>query len=226
MSAVTAADEVIDRLRRLDACAVSDALDLLGLRGTVLGIAPVWPSREPVAGRVRTVQAGPRRDGAPAAHIAASAIDSSGPEHVLVIANGARLDVSCWGGILTRAACRRQLAGVVVDGACRDAAESEQFGFPVFARAAVPLTARGRIVQLAMDEPVTIADVRVGPDDYVIADVNGVVFIPGEHAGEVLDAAERIVAREQAMADAVDSGRPVSEVMHDSRFPTAGGSDG
>jgi hypothetical protein len=36
----------------------------------------------------------------------------------------------------------------------------------------------------------------------------------------VLDLAERIVAREAGMAEAVRTGQPVSEVMHDSRFPT------
>jgi hypothetical protein len=47
-----------------------------------------------------------------------------------------------------------------------------------------------------------------------------VVFV---HAGDlerVLTLAERIVARESAMAEAVRGGQPVTDVMHDSRFPT------
>ena len=212
--------EGLDRLRRLDSCAVSDALDTLGLPGATTGLRPLWPVRVTVAGRARTVLAGPRRSGGPAHHIAAAAIEAAGPNDLIVIANGGRIDVSSWGGILTLAARRRGIGGVVVDGACRDIAESEEHGFPVFGRAVVPVSARGRIVQLAMEEPVEVAGVMVHPGDAVLADRDGVVFVPSAELDRVLGLAERIVARERAMAAAVRGGQPVTEVMHDSRFPT------
>lgn len=214
---------LLSRLRALDSCAVSDALDMLGLPGVVNGPQRVWPVPGVVAGEVRTVQAGPRTPGGPGAHIAAAAVDRSGPDHVLVIANNGRPDVSCWGGILSQAAARNGIAGVVVDGACRDVAESEQLGFPVFARAVVPTTARGRIVQLSMDEPIVFGGLPVTPGDLVVADATGLVFIPRDRAEQVIGLAERITARERAMAEAVAAGRPVDEVMHDSRFPTLEG---
>jgi regulator of RNase E activity RraA len=173
-----------------------------------------------VAGRARTVTAGPRESGRPAQHIAAAAIEAAAEGDVLVIANDGRLDVSCWGGILTVAAGRLGIGGVVIDGACRDIAESEEHDFPVFGRAVVPVSARGRIVQLAMEEPVPFAGVTVHPGDLVLADRNGVVFVPQQELDRVLDLAERIVAREEGMAAAVRSGQPVTEVMHDSKFPS------
>ncbi|WP_328914507.1 MULTISPECIES: RraA family protein [unclassified Streptomyces] len=218
-SAPDGTDPLLERLRALDSCAVSDALDAYGLSTVVLGPRPVWPVDRVVAGRVRTVQVGPRRSDRPAGHVGAAAVDASGPQDVLVIANDGRLDVSCWGGILSRAAVARGIAGVLVDGACRDASESGELGLPVFARAVVPISARGRVVQHAMDEPVEFGDVTVRPGDYVIADGNGVAFVPGPDAPRIVGFAERIVAREAGMADSVDRGRPVSEVMHDSQFP-------
>ena len=101
---------MLDRLRALDSCAVSDALDTLGLPGAVTGIGPLWAVRDPVAGRVRTVLAGPRQSDRPAQHIAAAAIEAAGRGDVLVIANAGRTDVSCWGGILTLAATRQASA--------------------------------------------------------------------------------------------------------------------
>ncbi|MGW2054373.1 RraA family protein [Streptomyces sp. NPDC001840] len=224
---MTAPDEaaLVKRLRALDSCAVSDALDAYGLSTVVLGPAPVWPVPGVVAGLVRTVTVGPRRSDRPSDHVAAAAVDISGPDDVLVIANGGRPDVSCWGGILSRAALARGIAGVVVDGACRDASESAELGLPVFARAVVPVSARGRVVQYAMDEPVAFGDITVSPGDYVVADGNGVAFVPGAAAERVIAFAERVVVREAAMADAVAAGRPVSEVMHDSRFPTTDSTD-
>lgn len=220
MTSPAPSDAALDRLRRLDSCAVSDALDTLGLPGATTGVGPLWAVPTAVAGRVRTVLAGPRVSGQPAQHIAAAAIEAAGPGDVLIIANSGRVDVSSWGGILTLAAGRRGIAGVVIDGACRDIAESEEHRFPVFGRAVVPVSARGRIVQLAMEEPVEFAGTTVHPDDLVLADRNGVVFVPAAEVDRVLGLAERIVARESAMADAVRSGQPVTEVMHDSRFPT------
>ena len=210
----------IDRIRALDTCAVSDALDTLGLPGATTGIGPLWAVPLPVAGRVRTVLAGPRQSGKPAQHIAAAAIEAAAAGEVLVIANGGRTDVSSWGGILTLAARRRALGGVVIDGACRDITESAEQGFPVFGRAVVPVSARGRIVQLAMDEPIEFAGVTVHPGDAVLADRNGVVFVPAADLDRVVRLAEKIVDRERAMAAAVSAGQPVTEVMHDSRFPT------
>lgn len=210
---------LVDRLRALDTCAVSDALDAHGLATTVLGLAPVWPVPHVVAGVVRTIRAGPRPPGGPAAHIAAAAVDAAGPDDVLVIANDGRLDVSCWGGILSHAAVMRGVAGTLVDGACRDARESHDLGFPVFARAVVPVSARGRVVQAGMDQPIRFGGVVVSPGDYVVADGDGVAFVPGDRGPAVVAFAERLVAREAAMAAAVAQGRPVSEVMHDSEFP-------
>ncbi|MGI5148046.1 RraA family protein [Plantactinospora sp. CA-294935] len=213
-------DALRDRIARLDSCALSDALDTLGLAGATTGIHPLWPVREAVVGTVRTVRAGPRRDGQPAAHIAAAAVDSAGPGQILVIANDGRLDVSCWGGILALAATRRGIGGVVIDGACRDIGESEELDLPVFGRAVVPVSARGRIVQLGMDERIDVAGVPVQTGDWVVADRNGVVFVPAAGADRVVALAERIVRREEGMAEAVRAGKPVDQVMHDSRFPS------
>lgn len=213
------ADPVLERLAALDTCAISDALDTLQLPGATTGVRRLWQVPGTVVGRARTVQAGPRTQDGPAAHIAAGAVDDASSTDILVIANDGRTDVSCFGGILARASVRRQLRGVVIDGVCRDIAESEQLALPMFGRGVVPVSARGRIVQLSMDEPVEFAGVRVRPGDLVVADADGVVFVPLEHASDVIEMAERISAREQRMADAVNAGEPVSAVMHDSKFP-------
>ena len=202
---VTTASDLgpLERLRQLDTCAISDALDTLVLSGATTELMPLWPVPHVVVGRALTVTAGPRQSDRPAAHIAASAIDVADAEDVLVIANQGRLDVSCWGGILARAAVHRGVRGVIVDGACRDIGESEELRFPVFGRAVVPVSARGRIVQLATQEPVEVAGTVVHPGDLVLADRNGVVFVPQGKVDVVLELAERIQERENNMVAAV-----------------------
>jgi regulator of RNase E activity RraA len=140
-------------------------------------------------------------------------VDASGPGNIIVIAHGGRTDVAGWGGILSRGARRNGVEGVVIDGACRDVDESREFDLPVYGKVGVPITARGRILEIDWNVPVNFAGIAVAPGDLVLADASGVVFVPIARAEEVIAAAERIVAKERLMAAAVDRGRRMAEVM-------------
>jgi 4-hydroxy-4-methyl-2-oxoglutarate aldolase len=201
------------RLARLDTCGVSDAMDRLGLSGAVLGIRPMWPCPR-IAGEVITVRL--RRaepgDHSPR-HLGTAAIEAGGPGQVIVIEHHDREDAAGWGGILSLAARLKGVEGVVVDGTCRDVDDSRDAGFPVYARAATPMTARGRVIEASMGEPIRVGDLHVNPGDLVIADWSGVVFVPSDRASEVVSVGEELMAREAAMAEAVRAGRSVIEVM-------------
>lgn len=213
-------DDHLARLRKLDSCAVSDALDTLGLPGAVTGLAATWPDRRVTVGWVRTVKAGPKTAAGPQTHIATPLVAAARADDIVVIDHAGRTDVSCFGGLLAQAAKSNGVSGVIVNGACRDIPEYEDLDLPVYALAPVQVSARGRVVQEDMDVPVEVRGVTVSPGDLVIADRNGVTFIPAAHAEAVIGLAERIVSREQAMSEAVAAGQSVVEVMHDSRFPS------
>jgi 4-hydroxy-4-methyl-2-oxoglutarate aldolase len=208
------ADALLDRLGALDSCVVSDALDRLELRGAALGIGRLWPCPR-VAGRVVTVQLGPFDPSAAASapHLGTRAIERAAGEHAIVVANDGRVEMAGWGGLLSRAAQARGVRGVIVDGACRDIDEAEALGFPLFARAAVPTTARGRVMELATGVPIEVAGIAVAPDDLVIADGSGVVFIPAASAEEAIATAEGLAVREAKLADQIDRGFPPTEVL-------------
>jgi 4-hydroxy-4-methyl-2-oxoglutarate aldolase len=214
-------DALTQRLRRLDACAVSDALDRLGIHGVALGIKPLGPRRR-IAGRAVTVRLEAATDalraelgarGAQPRHLCTAAVDASGPGDVIVVANGGRSDAAGWGGTLSLGATVRGIEGVVVDGAVRDVDEAFEHDFAVYASCAVPLTARGRVIETAWNVAVPVAGLTVSPGDLVIADSSGVVFVPRALVEEVITSAEEIVEREKAMAEAVRERRPMAEVM-------------
>jgi 4-hydroxy-4-methyl-2-oxoglutarate aldolase len=208
-------NDFVKRLGALDTCAVSDALDKHGITGVVAGLRSLAAQR-PVAGRAVTVLLGPpprESAGLPKRHLGTAAVDASGAGDVIVVAHQGRTECAGWGGLLSRAAAARGIGGVVVDGAARDLTEAADAGLPVFARAATPVTARGRAVELSWGHPVELAGIPVTPGDLVIADRAGVVVVPAAHADEVLTTAERIAAAEAAMAAAIAAGTPVSEVM-------------
>lgn len=206
------ADKLVARLAKLDSCAVSDALDRLNLKGAVVGIHPMGATAR-ITGRVVTVKLKAKGREESARHLGTAAIEAAGPGDVIVVDHHGRQDVAGWGGILSTAAKVKGISGVIVDGACRDVDESRELGLPVFARAAVQVTARGRVVEEAFNIPVEIGGVEVRPGDLVIADGSGVVFVAAERAEEVLRTAEEIAAREAEMTKAVLAGRSVVEVM-------------
>lgn len=205
--------ELTGRLAALDACAVSDALDRLGLPGAVTGIQRLSSTRR-IWGRVITVKM-ERDDGRPPAsrHLGTTAIDAAQPGDVIVMEQRSGIDAACWGGNLSLGAQLRQVAGVIVDGPARDIDEARDYDFPVFARSATSRTARGRIVETATNVPIAVGDVIVSPGDYVVADASAVVFVAQAEIERVLAAAEAIAARERAMVAALRAGTPIGEVM-------------
>jgi 4-hydroxy-4-methyl-2-oxoglutarate aldolase len=210
-------DKTTQRLARLDCCAVSDALDKLGIQNQVVTGLEQRATTRRIAGPVVTYRLvpadqAPQRAGPPR-HLGTTAIESSQPGDVIVVEQITGIDAGCWGGILTLGAKIRGVAGVVADGPVRDIDEARAYDFPVYCRALTALTARGRVAEAECHVPVNIGGVQVNPGDYVIADASGVAFIPGEEVERVLAAAESIVAKEAAMAKALLAGTPISEVM-------------
>jgi regulator of RNase E activity RraA len=214
--------QVLDGFAALDSCAVSDALDALGLAAGLGGLRPMWGGPVTVGFAV-TVQVEPYEPGPASSHIGASAVATAGRHDVIVMANGARTDASCWGGLLSLGAQLRGVRGVVVDGACRDVAEAQELGFPVYARASVPATARGRLRQRSTGEPVEVAGVTVEPGDVVVADATGVAFVPRTRAVEVLTVATAVAERERAIAADLRAGLPLPQAMHDARLAGTAG---
>jgi 4-hydroxy-4-methyl-2-oxoglutarate aldolase len=205
-------DDALGRLAKLDTCAVSDALDRLNLKGAVLGIRPLWPCPRIVA-RCVTVKIKPAGLDRPKQHLCTPAIDAANTNDAIVIDNAGRTDVAAWGGLLSLAAQVKGVRAALVDGACRDVDESQALQFPIYGRAAVQVTARGRIMQQSFNEEIAFAGVQVHPGDIVMADGSGVVFIPQAKERDVIKEAEALARREAQMADAIRSGRSVTEIM-------------
>ena len=208
------ADDIATRLARLDACAISDALDQLGLPPSVTGLGP-RAARRRISGSIITVKlaTGKPLVGTTPRHLCTTAIDRATPGQVIVVEQRTGIECAGWGGILSNAARGRRVAGVIVEGLARDVDEAAEIGFPVYARGCTARTARGRVYEIATGGPVTVGDVIVATGDWVVADGSGAAFVPADRIEDVLTAAERIASREAGMTKAVLAGHPVSTVM-------------
>jgi 4-hydroxy-4-methyl-2-oxoglutarate aldolase len=214
MVTTSSLDHFVERLSRLDACALSDALDTLGLAGCVTGLIASLPGRS-ISGRVHTVKLDMISKGsnAPPSHLGTAALEACAAGDIIVIEQRTGIDCACWGGILSRGAKVRGIAGVVADGLVRDVDEARSLGFPLFSRGYTARTARGRVKEVATDEPVRIGDAIVNASDYCLADSSGAIFVSAGRIEEVLAVAESIWAREAAMAARIERGEPATTVM-------------
>jgi 4-hydroxy-4-methyl-2-oxoglutarate aldolase len=205
-------NEMVSRLARLDSCAVSDALDKLGLKGSVTGLERFSTDRR-ITGQVLTVKLDRAEGRTNTRHLCTTAIDAAKPGDIIVVEQRTGLDAASWGGNLSIGAQVRGVGGVIVEGPARDIDDSRKLDFTVFARSRTARTARGRIVEVATNEPITVGDVTVSPGDYVIADASAVVFVAQAEIARVLETAEAIMQREEGLAEAIRSGTPISQVM-------------
>jgi 4-hydroxy-4-methyl-2-oxoglutarate aldolase len=207
-----AREPLIERLAKLDTCAVSDALDSLALKGATWGIGPLWQCPR-IVGRAVTMKIKPAGLTQPTQHLGTAPIEAAKAGDIIVIDNGGQLQFSCWGGLLALSAKLKGVSGVVIDGACRDIDEARDLSFPVYARGVVPMTARGRIMQESFNQEIQFGGVQCHPGDLVIADGSGVVIVPKQKEEEVLRAAEAIYHKEQEMAAGIRKGYSGLEML-------------
>src|SRR5262245_35409160 len=207
-------DQNLQRASKLDTTALSDALDRLGIPGQCLGIKPL-DSTFRLAGRAFTLLYGPA-GGRPGT--VGDFIDDGPEGNVIVIDNGGRENATVWGDILTMVAHRRNIAGTVIDGACRDTNLSRDIGYPIFSRSYSMRTGKDRVQVEAMNCAVNIGDARVLPGDILRGDGDGIVSIPKLHENEVLTVAEEIDATEEKIRRAVLDGMSLADARRQFKY--------
>jgi len=84
------------------------------------------------------------------------------------------------------------MIGVVTNGGCRDTDEVILEKIPVYCRYQGGGTRPGRIEAASINRPVVVGGVLVRPGDMVVADGDGVVVVPREHADKVCKIARGI----------------------------------
>ncbi|OGP62154.1 MAG: dimethylmenaquinone methyltransferase [Deltaproteobacteria bacterium RBG_13_53_10] len=199
------------RFDKMATTTIADAMDKVGIRGAVIGIRPMYDCPN-IVGRAITIKITAVGMVKSKYHLGVRAIDAADRGDIIIIDNRGDLNNNCWGEVLSMGAKMKGVSGVVVDGAARDIDACKEFGFPVYARGAVPITARGRIMEESFNEVVRIGDVQVRPGDIILADINGVVIIPVEKLDEVLGVAQEIFQKEEAMVEELKKGVPILEV--------------
>lgn len=115
---------------------------------------------------------------------------------ILVIAARGGIHSAVWGHVMTVAAKKRGLAGVVIDGCIRDAAENRTEALPIFARGICPAGPH-KGWPCNLNVPVSCAGVAVLPGDIVVGDDDGIVVVPANRALQVLEESSKRISIER-----------------------------
>ena len=201
-------DPNLERLKKLDTAAVSDALDKHRIGGQCLQIKPL-DSGFRLAGRAFTVLY--RTAGDPAGSVG-DYIDDVEPGQVVVLDNQGREDVTVWGDILSSIAHQKGIAGTVIDGACRDVNVSLELGYPIYSRSYSMRTGKDRVEVASYGGALSIGGATVAPGDLLLGDADGVVCIPQKYEEQVLSTAERVVTVENEIRTMVRSGERLDAI--------------
>ncbi|WP_037181817.1 RraA family protein [Rhodococcoides fascians] len=175
---------------------IADACMRLGVdvRCAPTSVRPLWNNIH-LAGRARPVAHHGSVD------VFLEAIDHAEKGEVLVVDNGGREDEACVGDLIALETASAGLAGIVIWGLHRDTVQLKAIHLPVFSGGSLPNGPdRGRADGELLVEQVRCGDHIVTRDDYVVADDDGVVFVPMRDAPSVADLATVIRDTERTQA--------------------------
>src|SRR5690349_9795430 len=204
MSQANPLPDVIRSIERVEASVVEQAskfpssilADVAGRRGALHGrIAPLSPSMK-FAGPAITVEVRPGDN-----LMIHAALAIAKPGDVILVDGKGDLSSALMGEIMCQQAVALGVAGVVLDGAARDAEAIRELGFPMYAAGLNP-NGPTKFVPGRLNHPISIGGVTVNPGDLVVGDADGVTVIEREKAAAMLPlAAEKVAAETKRIAD-------------------------
>ncbi|MGH9612120.1 MAG: RraA family protein [Bryobacteraceae bacterium] len=211
----TVPDSVVDGFRLVEVASVADAMEQLYHQKAYMSHEMRPLAETKFAGRAVTVllKKEENTDGSKALQGMLDAIDEApkGSVYVMVLEDGK--DYAGIGGLMTTAMKYRGLAGAVVDGGVRDTPQIGKLQFPVFSRGVVPSTTVGHYRFAGMNIKVNCAGVDVNAGDVIVADMDGVVVVPAEHAADVLKKAQQLDQTEHSTLPFIEKYGSIREAV-------------
>ena len=216
--------KVIDEFSKLYTCAVSDAIDELGLKPGFIDaeIRPIYPGARMVgyAGTLKFIPSEePLND---------DVMTKLGPFikklprfPIICVDMSNKMIAAGLGQSTSRILQQLGVRGALVDGPVRDIAQVIDLKFPMFARGIICSSVRGRMVIdfNAVMKPINCGNQVINVGDLVFGDINGVVIVKQEHINEVLDKAREMISADEWWFEQLEKGRDPADIEKERPLP-------
>lgn len=196
--------ESIRILRELGSATVYEAQGAKGALDS--GIKPISPAMR-LAGPAVTVDIRPADN--LMLHYAMLKVK---PGDVLVVDAKGFVEAGPWGDVFTEQALKIGLAGLIINGAVRDASAITQMGFPVFCRG-LSIKGTGKNQPGKLNVPICIGDVQINPGDIVIGDQDGVVVVQKDEVDFAIKASLAREEKEEIFREQIRKGVTTVELL-------------
>lgn len=138
-------------------------------------------------------------------------IEAAHAGDVIVFASHGYTKAGHFGDMMATACKRKGIAGVVIDGACRDKNDICELGFPVFARTTCPAgTVKESLGKINCD--VTVGNVTVHPGDLIVGDCDGVIVVRQQDINQVIMKACNKFDHENEIRKRLEAGESILSV--------------
>ncbi len=140
------------------------------------------------------------------------ALDESRENEVLVIDGGGE-NIALSGELFSYEAKRKGLAGIVIDGACRDSKNIRKLRFPFYSRSITPMAGTASTI-FATQIDVSCGGVQVLPGDILFGDSDGIVVINPAKVEAILETATQIQLTEEKVQAQLERGKSLLSMLN------------
>ena len=217
-------ESVINEYSRLYTCAVSDAIDELGLKPGFIdaGIRPMWPGAR-ILGFAGTMKMIPSEEPLERNIIArlVKFMRKTPKFPVMCVDMSNQMIAAGLGQSTSRILMKLGFRGGLVDGPIRDLAQVIDLKFPIFARGIISSSIRGRMVidLESVMKPIKCGERIIKTGDLIFGDINGVVIVKSENIKTVLEKAKEMISTDKWWFEQLETGRQPENIEKEKPLP-------
>jgi 4-hydroxy-4-methyl-2-oxoglutarate aldolase len=131
---------------------------------------------------------------------------------VLIVDAKGFTDAGPWGDLLTLAAQKLGIAGLVIDGAVRDANAIIDMAFPTFVRG-LCIKGTNKFQPGKVNVPIVFAGVAINPGDIIVGDRDGLVVVAASEVQDVIRKSRAREEKEDGIRAGLEAGKSTVELL-------------